>query len=121
MSLFNFGKKKDSVECSCKCGCSLPETEIENKSDNGEKKENVCCIKVLGSGCKNCHNLLENTKEAVNNMGISAEVEYVTDMPKIMEYGVMSLPALAVNEKVVSMRKVLKSTDIEKLLNKLGF
>lgn len=51
-------------------------------------------------------------------MGLSIEVEYVTDMQKIMEYGVMSMPALVVNEKVMSMGKVLKSADIEKLLCK---
>ena len=54
-------------------------------------------------------------------MGLSVEVEYVTDMKKIMDYGVMSMPALVVNEKVVSMGKVLKSADVEKLLHKLGF
>ena len=54
-------------------------------------------------------------------MGLSVEVEYITDMQKVMEYGVMSMPAIVVNEKVVSMGKVLKSTDVEKLLHKLGF
>ena len=49
------------------------------------------------------------------------EVEYITDMQKVMEYGVMSVPALVVNEKVVAMGKVLKSADVEKLLHKLGF
>ena len=54
-------------------------------------------------------------------MGLSAEVEYITDMQKVMEYGVMSMPALVVNEKVVSMGKVLKAADVEKLLNELKF
>ena len=49
------------------------------------------------------------------------EVEYITDMEKVMGYGVMSMPAIVVNEKVVSMGKVLKATDVEKLLHKLGF
>lgn len=83
--------------------------------------EGICCIKVLGSGCKNCHDLLENTKQAVKAMGLSVDVEYVTDMQKIMEYGVMSMPSLVVNEKVVSMGMVLKAADVEKLLHKLGF
>ena len=48
------------------------------------------------------------------------EVEYVTNMEKVMAYGIMSMPGLVVNEKVVSMGKVLKSADIEKLLKKLG-
>jgi len=59
---------------------------------------------------------LEASREAVKNLGLSVEVEYVTDMEKIMEYGVMRMPALVVNEKVVSMGKVLKAADVEKLL-----
>ena len=78
-------------------------------------------IKVLGSGCKNCHTLHENIKSAVASMGLEAEVEYVTDMAKIAGYGVMCMPALVVNEKVVSMGRVLTTADIEKLLRRLGF
>ena len=65
--------------------------------------------------------MLENTQAALKNMGLSIEPEYVTDMEKIMAYGVMSMPALVVNEKVVSMGKILKAADVEKLLHKLGF
>lgn len=73
-------------------------------------------IKVLGGGCKSCEKLLEAAKEAVANKGIDAEVEYITDMEKIMGYGVMSMPALMVDEKIVSMGKVLKAKEVEKLL-----
>ena len=52
--------------------------------------------------------------------GLPVEVEYITDMEKVMGYGVMSMPAIVVNEKVVSMGKVLKAADVEKLLHKLG-
>ena len=62
-----------------------------------------------------------NAKEAVKAMGLSVEVEYITDMQKVMEYGVMSMPAVVVNEKVVSTGKVLKAADVEKLLRKSGF
>ena len=86
-----------------------------------EEENGTCCIKVLGSGCASCHALFENAKEAVKKLGLSANVEYITDLQKVMEYGVMSMPVLVVNEKVVTMGKVLKPTDIEKLLNKLGF
>lgn len=75
-------------------------------------------IKILGSGCKSCHKLLENTETAVKDLGLEAEVEYVTDMEKVMAYGVMSMPALVVNEKVVSMGKVLKSAEVERYLEK---
>ncbi len=72
-------------------------------------------IKVLGLGCKSCHTMLENTKEAVKNLGIGVEVEYITDIQKITAYGVMSMPGLVINEKIVSAGRVLKSGDIEKL------
>lgn len=117
MSLFL--KKKEETACSSSCGCDCSEAKTENTAINaccGEQVNGICCIKVLGSGCKNCHALLENTQKAISNMGLSVEVEYVTDMEKIMEYGAMSMPVLVVNEKVVSMGKVLKSAEAEKLL-----
>lgn len=124
MGLFNLGKKKEEKKapsCACNCGCSTSEaTEIVSNCC-GESINGICYIKVLGSGCKSCHTLLEASKEAVKDMGLSIKVEYVTDMEKIMEYGVMSMPALVVNESVVSMGKVLKAAEVEKLLHKLGF
>ena len=131
MGLFNFGKKKEEQEPACACNAPVEETKEEsccccgsNPADaetkscccNGER-ESVVSIKVLGAGCKSCHEFYENTKEAVKNAGLSVEVEYITDMEKVMGYGVMSMPALVVNEKVVSMGKVLKAADVEKLLN----
>lgn len=120
MALFHFGKKKEEEKkapaCACTCGCSASEVgETENACCNGAK-DGILCVKVLGAGCKSCHEQYENAKEAVRAMGLSVEVEYITDMPKVMEYGVMSMPAIVVNEKVVSMGKVLKSADVEKLL-----
>lgn len=73
-------------------------------------------VKVLGGGCSKCETLLANTKEAVANAGIEAEVEYITDFAVIGGYGIMSTPALMIDEKIVSMGKVLKTRDIEKLL-----
>ena len=124
MSLFGFGKKKEEKKvpaCACNCSCSTSEaTEITNDCCP-EVKDGICCIKVLGAGCSSCHTQYENTKEAVKNMGLDIEVEYITDMQKVMEYGVMSMPAIVVNKKVVSMGKVLKASEVEKLFHKLGF
>ena len=53
-------------------------------------------------------------------MGLPVEVEYITDMEQVMTYGAMSMPAIVVNEKVVSMGRVLKAAEVEKLLRKLG-
>ena len=126
MALFNFGKKKEEEKkvptCACSCGCSESESEeITSNCCSDLKEDEICCIKVLGAGCKSCHEQYENAKQAVKNMGLSVKVEYITDMQKVMEYGVMSMPALVVNEKVVAMGKVLKAVDVVALLHKLGF
>ena len=73
-------------------------------------------IKVLGGGCKSCEALLAATKEAVSNKGVDAEVEYITDFEKIAGYGIMSTPALMINDKIVSTGKVLNAKEVEKLL-----
>lgn len=127
MALFGFGKKKEAekngVNCSCQCGCCSSKVDATQEAVNQSQvvKEGACCIKVLGAGCRSCHALLENTQKAVNSLGSPVKVEYVTDMQKIMEYGVMSFPALVVNEKVESMGKILKEEDIVKLLKRLGY
>ena len=73
-------------------------------------------IKVLGGGCCKCENLLEAVKEAVAEKGVDAEIEYITDMARIMEYGIMSTPALIIDNKIVSMGRVLKTKDVLKFL-----
>ena len=120
MSLFNFGKKKENTacDCTCSCGCTASEASKTKTPCCPEAKDGICCIKVLGAGCKSCHEQYEYAKEAVKSMGLSVEVEYITDMEKVMEYGVMSMPAIVVNEKVVSMGKVLKTADVIKLIEK---
>lgn len=121
MSLFNFGKKKEEEKKTCNCGRHTSEVSEITNDCCGEAKDGICCVKVLGAGCKSCHEQYENAKEAVKNMGLDTPVEYITDMQKVMEYGVMSMPAVVVNEKVVSMGKVLKASEVEKLFHKLGF
>ncbi|KPU45872.1 hypothetical protein OXPF_03400 [Oxobacter pfennigii] len=73
-------------------------------------------IKVLGSGCANCRRLEENTRKAVNEMGIDAAIEKVEDVKKILSYGVMKTPALVIDEKVKIMGRVPSSEEIKKYL-----
>jgi len=77
-------------------------------------------IKILGSGCKNCISLSDNVKAAVKEAGIEAEIVKVTDIQEIISYGVMCMPALVIDEKVVSFGKVLKPADIVKILSKVN-
>lgn len=73
-------------------------------------------IKVYGSGCKGCQTLHQNVIDALAEMNIAADVQYITDMQKIMETGIMSLPGLAVNDKIVSSGRVLSVEEVKKLL-----
>lgn len=74
-------------------------------------------IKILGrSGCRNCSLMFQNTIDILAEKNIAADCQHVTDLQQIMAYGVMSLPGLVINDKVVSYGKVLSKTDIEKLL-----
>jgi small redox-active disulfide protein 2 len=57
-------------------------------------------IKILGSGCAKCKRLEQLTKEVVDELGVEATFDHVTDINKIMAYPVLSTPALVVNEEV---------------------
>lgn len=75
-------------------------------------------IKILGTGCPKCKKLEENASQAVAQAGIEATVEKVTDLDKIMDYGVMLTPALVIDEKVMASGKVLAASEILALINK---
>ncbi len=63
-------------------------------------------IKILGGGCPNCTLLYNNVMSALRELKIEAEVEKIQDFVQISEYGVMSTPALVINEKVVGIGKM---------------
>ncbi|WP_289773006.1 thioredoxin family protein [uncultured Duncaniella sp.] len=73
-------------------------------------------MKVLGTGCSSCKALYSTVQEAVKQLGIDAEVIKEEDLNKIMAYNVMSLPALVVNEKVVSKCQKLTVEQVKQLL-----
>jgi len=73
-------------------------------------------IKVLGSGCKNCIKLLDNVTEGVNQLGVEAEILYVTDIMSIANSGLMRTPGLIIDEKIVSAGKVLSVEEVKELL-----
>lgn len=73
-------------------------------------------IKVLGTGCAGCKALYDTVQEAVDKLGIDASVIKEEDLMKIMEYNVMTLPALVVDGKVVSKGKRLSVNQVIELL-----
>lgn len=74
-------------------------------------------IQVLGSGCSTCKKLFELTKEAAKQLNIDIEVEYVTDIQKIIEMGVMSSPVLAINGQAVLAGQLPNINKIKELLS----
>lgn len=76
-------------------------------------------IKILGSGCAKCQALEKATREAMEELGIQTTLLHVSDYAQIASYGVMSTPALVVDERVVSYGKVLTSEEVKNLLSKM--
>jgi small redox-active disulfide protein 2 len=73
-------------------------------------------IQVLGSGCPTCKRLYELTKAAAAEVGIKTEVEYITDIQKIIEMGVMRSPVLAIDGKPVLVGSVPDKAGIKRIL-----
>lgn len=73
-------------------------------------------VKVLGSGCAKCNRLEETTRQALDCLGYSAAVEHIKDFSQIAAYGVMTTPALVVNEKVVASGRELSLKEAMQLI-----
>lgn len=76
-------------------------------------------IKVLGACCKKSTETFENTQIAIKELGLDVDVENIGDIIEIAKYGVMSTPALVINDKVVSYGRLLKPKDVIKIIEKV--
>jgi small redox-active disulfide protein 2 len=74
-------------------------------------------IKILGTGCGKCEKLEKNLKKVLNESALDASIENVEALKEIVRYGVMTTPALVVDEKVVSVGKVLSVKELKQILN----
>lgn len=109
-----FGKKKQEAEGNGCCGNYNADTMAEAE----KAKTAGGSVKVLGSGCAKCNELEAAVLEALKELGMNPEIEHVTDFTQIAAYGVMTTPALVVDDRVVSYGKVLKKDEAVKLLQK---
>jgi len=73
-------------------------------------------ILVIGPGCSRCKTLAQLTEQAVKELGVTAEINKITDLKQIMALGVMMTPALAVNGTIKLAGRVPSVEDIKKLL-----
>ncbi|MFC2166018.1 thioredoxin family protein [Acidobacteriota bacterium] len=74
-------------------------------------------IQILGTGCPKCKKLTENAEKATRELDGEYEIIKVTDINEIMKFGVMMTPALAVNNEVKSVGKVLSPEEIKKIIS----
>ena len=73
-------------------------------------------IQILGTGCPKCKKLAENAEIAAGELGGEYEIEKVTDINRILEFGVMMTPALAVDGEVRVVGKVVSVEEIKELI-----
>ena len=74
-------------------------------------------IKVLGPGCANCEKLFELTKQAANELKLDCNVEKITDIMQITNYGVIMTPALVIDGEVKVTGKVPSLEDLKKIMS----
>lgn len=87
------------------------ENTASNAGDSG------AAVKVLGTGCARCRELDASVRSVIEELGLPLSVEHITDFPSIAAYGVMSMPALVVNGKVVVCGRVPDRNELKKLLS----
>ena len=73
-------------------------------------------IKVLGTGCANCKALYATVEQAVKDLNLDATLLKEEDILKIMEYNILSLPALVIDGKVISAGKRLSLAEVKELI-----
>lgn len=106
-----FKKKNHITPC---CQGNFSSEQIAKAKDTMQAKG----IKVLGSGCIKCNQLEHNVQQALQELQLDIAIEHVTDFSEIALYGVMSTPALVVNNEVVSYGKVLSVVEAKAILEK---
>ena len=75
-------------------------------------------IKVLGTGCAGCRTLYETVTQAIAELGISAAIVKEEDIAEILSYGIMTLPGLVVDGRVVSAGRKLSLAEVKELLHR---
>lgn len=108
MGLFN--KKKEETKPCCGGSCTPERMADASKAAAG--------VKVLGSGCAKCSALEAAVRSALEELGMDAAIDHVTDFAQIAAYGVMSTPALVVDGRVVSSGRVLSREEAKAAIQK---
>ncbi len=89
--------------------------EVKNAKVVVDESKKPSNIKILGGGCKNCETLEKNVRTVLKKLGWEIEIEHITDFSEIAKYGVMTTPALVLDEKLASYGRVLSENEILKI------
>jgi len=81
-------------------------------------KNKIEKIEVLGSGCPKCEMLLKHTKEVLEELNLDSKIDYVKDITRMIELGIMSTPALAINNQTVLSGYLPTKDEIKDLIKK---
>lgn len=76
-------------------------------------------IKVLGAGCSSCSRLFSNVEDAVDELNLNLNVEFIQDISEVLKYDVLQMPALVIDEKVVSFGEDLTTEDVKNILQSI--
>lgn len=106
MTIFKFMKRKEKHTMKDRRRC------IKVTKEHTEFFKVDIELKILGSGCMKCNQLEKNVIAALQELGRKASIEHVKEFDEIAKYGVITTPALVMNEQVVSIGKVLKPSDV---------
>lgn len=105
MKIFN--RLKNTPSTTSPQGCVLPEETNRSLS-----------IKILGSGCSNCRALESSVRDTLETMHLDANIEHITDFAQIANYGIMTTPALVINDHIVSCGRVLNQDEVSDFIRK---
>ena len=86
------------------------------RSFANNKLRKIMEIKVLGSGCCRCKRTFDTVKQVIEEDNIEANIEYVTDIAKILDYNIMSMPAIVIDDKVVLNGQVPTAAQVRQIL-----
>jgi len=71
-------------------------------------------IKILGPGCARCHDLEKRTINVLAELGVAADVQKVSDIKKIMEFGILATPGLVIGGKVKCSGRIPSGEEIKR-------
>lgn len=105
----------------CACNSGGFDNRLRGLYNTGFADDGLKSVKVIGANCVACHDLYENAKQALDNMGFSLEIEFINNLTEAKKYDFTFTPAFYINDTLISEGKALTVDEIEEVFYELGF